>query len=178
MICQFCETEYPEGTERCARCGTELLEELPPETSELILEPLAEVARRRELELLVARLEQARIPYVVQSGTALGMQDMQAFRDTVRRKEWEARVLVVSSRHEEAAAELAAAAEDLANEPEPEWDEDWDEEQDEEPSEEPGVELDAEADPESLPDDAPERDPAPRSAEPLTLKSLDKIFRK
>lgn len=169
MICQFCETEYPAGTERCAKCGAELVAALPPESDEIVLEPLAELSRRRELELLVARLEAARIPYVVQCGTALAMQEMQALHDTARRGQWLARVLVVSSRHEEAAAELAAAAEDLAEEPEEAWEEEPDDELDDEQDFAP------EEGPEEVPDDEPAR---PERPEPLTLASLAKILRK
>jgi hypothetical protein len=117
MICQFCETEYPAGTERCADCGTELVEALPPESSELVLDPLETLHRHRELELLVERLEAAAIPYAVHAGTALHMQDMQALTDRVRRSQWEARVLVVSSRYDEAKAALAEVARRMLDEP-------------------------------------------------------------
>lgn len=130
MICQFCETEYPAGTVQCADCGTELVEALPPDSSELVLDPLETVHRRRELELLVERLEAAAIPYAVHAGTALHMQDLQALTDTVRRSQWEARVMVVSSRHDEARALLADVGRLMLDEP----DEESDQEDEREPA--------------------------------------------
>lgn len=129
MICQFCEIEYPADAARCAECGAELVEALPPASDEIVLEPLAEIFRRRELELLVEELEAARIPYSVHSGTAWAMQGSQTLASVARRSAWEAQVLVVSTRREEAEAALEAAKEALKLEPE-EVDEDLDEDED------------------------------------------------
>ncbi|GMU66608.1 MAG: hypothetical protein AMXMBFR36_28820 [Acidobacteriota bacterium] len=118
MICQFCEIEYPEGTERCEECGSDLVNELPPASSEIVLEPLVEVTRRRELPLLVERLEAAGIPYLIQSGTALRMLESQTLVNAVRGSEWEARVLVVSSRDEEAREIVREVSDILRDEPE------------------------------------------------------------
>jgi hypothetical protein len=128
VICQFCEIEYAAETKRCAQCGCELVESLPEGSAEVVLEPLGETFRRRQLDRLVESLEAADIPYIVHSGTALGMQDGQMLRNAARREDWEARILVVSTRHEEAREAWKESAEGLE-------DEEW-----EEPAE--GVELD------------------------------------
>ena len=112
MICEYCETEYPEGITMCAACGYELVDELPAPPSEHALEPLCDLRDRLQLELLVERLEDAAIPYSVHSGTALSMQDHAILSDTIHRGVWEARVMVVGSRHEEARAEWLAAVAD------------------------------------------------------------------
>jgi hypothetical protein len=102
VICQFCEIEYSEGTKVCAECGCELAEALPPESDEVVLEPLGVAYKRRQLAHLVERLETLGIPYVVYSGTALAMLESQGVKSVVFRSEWEARVLCMSSRREEA----------------------------------------------------------------------------
>jgi hypothetical protein len=122
MICRFCEVEYAEGTTHCAQCGAELVESLPPETEELVMEPLGEIYRPRELDLVVGRLEEAEIPYVVHCGTGLAMMESHALSGTVHWSQWEARVLVVSSRHEEARAILEEVAGEMPDEEEEEED--------------------------------------------------------
>jgi hypothetical protein len=109
VICQFCEREYPEGIERCAECGCDLIETLPEEGDEVVLEPLPVLREPAVLGDLVARLEAERIPYIVHAGTALAMLEMQHLRGAAAPEEWEARVLVVSSRFAEARSALRAA---------------------------------------------------------------------
>ena len=122
MICQFCEVEYAEGTTHCAQCGAELVESLPSEAEELVMEPLGEIYRQRQLDLLVARLEDAEIPYVVHCGTGVAMMESHALARTVHWSQWEARVLVVSSRHEEAREILDGVARELPDEDDEEED--------------------------------------------------------
>ncbi len=111
MICQFCEIEYPAGTERCKECGAELLEALPDEDSEPTVDPLCVIYKRGQLSYLVDLLEKAQIPYTVYSGTALFMLDRQRPRDIAYKKDWEARVVAMSSRWEEAEAAAQEAEE-------------------------------------------------------------------
>lgn len=111
MICQFCEKEYPAETQRCEQCGCELVEALPEEGFELALEWLCETTHRRQLALLVERLDAEDIPYVVHAGTGLRMQESQALRRSAQRGEWTAMVLIVSARQEEARAAWTAALE-------------------------------------------------------------------
>lgn len=120
MICQFCEVEYPEGTTHCAQCGAELVEALPPENEELVMEPLGEFRRQRGLDLLAERLEDAEIPYVVHCGTGLAMMESRALAATVHWSQWEARVMVVSSRHEEAREILDEVTRELPDDEEEE----------------------------------------------------------
>lgn len=111
MICQFCETEYPAETEHCAECGCGLVESLADTSSEFVLEPLGDIYDHRQLEVLGRLLEAAGIPYQVTSGTALAMLERHALFDTVHASVWEARVMVVSSRLEEARAAWRVACE-------------------------------------------------------------------
>lgn len=116
MICPFCETEYPTGTDLCAECQNPLVTSFVGETSDLVLEPLDDLSSRRQLELLVQLLEAASIPYSATSGTTHGMLERQTLVDRVHRREWHARVEVVSSRYEEARSAWRAAAERAASE--------------------------------------------------------------
>jgi hypothetical protein len=102
MICQFCETTYSAGTEYCPKCGFELVETLADPSSELMLEWLADLFDRRQLDRLADLLEAEKIPYIVHSGTALRMKEEQTLRSSVNQDEWEARIMVASSRLEEA----------------------------------------------------------------------------
>ena len=79
MICPKCKTEYREGFYRCADCDVALVEEGPTadenstdETS-IDLLPALETKDSSFLSDIVALIEERNIPYLLQSGTALGL---------------------------------------------------------------------------------------------------------
>lgn len=109
MICQFCEIDHPAGARVCSQCGCDLVESLAVEGEALTFDPLPIVDDRDTLAALVAQLEAARIPYIVQSGTGLLMFETQSLNEIARPETWEARVTVISSRYGEAEAALRAA---------------------------------------------------------------------
>ncbi|MEO7794287.1 MAG: hypothetical protein ABIV06_05885 [Thermoanaerobaculia bacterium] len=127
MICPNCRAEYREGFTTCADCEIPLVQELGAaeaaprdgapdadvdapgftggfggglgsgsgEPGDLV--PLAELGSPEMLGMLLERLEEDQIPYVVQAGTALALaygRDLESpgFPDT-----WIARVMVVAS---------------------------------------------------------------------------------
>ena len=138
MICPICETEYPPEVTRCPECGSALVARLPDPEEEVTLDPLTVLYRRVELRELLAELESARIPYILHSGTALSMMDTQPLRSGARRRDWEARVMVVSSRFEDARVALRSARERAAGEEDEEL-----EELDEEGADEESADFDA-----------------------------------
>ena len=109
MICPNCETEYPPEVTRCPECGSALVARLPDPEEEVTLDPLTVLYRKVELRELLAELESEKIPYILHSGTALQMMDTQTLRSEARGRDWEARVMVVSSRFEDARAALRSA---------------------------------------------------------------------
>lgn len=115
MICPRCHAEYRSGFTTCADCGIALVEELDFDgaaddveeiVSEEELEPFHETASSDELAVLLERLEDRAIPYVVQAGTALSLLAGGAFQSLALPEEWTARVLVLGARLKEARAIL------------------------------------------------------------------------
>lgn len=82
MFCPKCKAEYKEGITRCAECGVDLVADLEKEEAEEGL-PVGPGAAIEDLEAvfetddsplineIASLLEAKRIPYLVQSGTAL-----------------------------------------------------------------------------------------------------------
>lgn len=89
---------------------------LPEAGEEIVFDPLTVLTSRVELRELVALLEAEKIPYILHAGTGLQMMDTQTLRSLARRRDWEARVMVVSSRFEEARAALRSAQESVEDE--------------------------------------------------------------
>jgi hypothetical protein len=79
MVCPKCKTEYREGFYRCADCGIDLVEDAEVsgansedvDSSELV--PALQTMDTLFLADVVAVIEEQNIPYLVQSGTALGL---------------------------------------------------------------------------------------------------------
>jgi len=104
MICPNCHAEYREGFSRCADCDVPLVSETNAEfdspdsegstLSELL--PIFETQDSSFLSDLVALIEENKIPYVLQSGTAIGLESLEQ-SDAL---EWRA-VLYVPNRMEE-----------------------------------------------------------------------------
>lgn len=81
MICPRCKSEYREGFVRCADCDVELVanldsEEQLEESSENELVSVLETEDASFLADAVAAIEEAKIPYLLQSGTALGIDSL------------------------------------------------------------------------------------------------------
>ena len=80
MICPKCKTEYREGFYRCADCDINLVEESQDtqdsfEASDsLELVPALETKDSSFLSDVVALIEEQNIPYLLQSGTAIGLE--------------------------------------------------------------------------------------------------------
>jgi hypothetical protein len=115
MICPSCRAEYRVGFTVCADCETALVpaldERAEPEVSDA-LEPLHETRNPEELGELAELLEEARVPYVVQAGTALALLAGDELVAPGEPDAWEARVLVSAPHHARAGrllAELRAA---------------------------------------------------------------------
>ncbi len=104
MFCEYCEIEYPPGTERCSQCGhSAFVESLDEPSDELSLEPLGDGPRTsRQLAAYLPLLEGAKIPYIVQAGTAYAMHQGRHLTSEAGRDSWEAHLLIVSSRFVEA----------------------------------------------------------------------------
>ncbi len=99
MLCPRCKAEFREGIDRCPDCEVALVERVD-EVVELT--PLGETASPGELEGLLGALEDARIPYVVQAGTALSLLDGAIVEASGLPEPWGARVWVLGSRLAEA----------------------------------------------------------------------------
>ncbi|MBW8874230.1 MAG: TFIIB-type zinc ribbon-containing protein [Acidobacteria bacterium] len=99
MFCPECGLEYEEGSSLCEDCGVELVEdplgEEAPEELEFV--PLGEVTDATVFAIVTSQLEEAGIPWFVQS-----------------EKESMAMVYVARNRLAEAHRELAAAASPVA----------------------------------------------------------------
>ena len=78
MICPQCKSEYREGFVRCVDCDVELVAGLESddeshESGENELVSMLETENASFLADAVAAIEEAKIPYLLQSGTALGL---------------------------------------------------------------------------------------------------------
>ena len=78
MICPKCNTEYREGFNRCADCGIALVENdeadhLAEEVDSSELVSAFQTMDALFLSDVVALIEEQNIPYLLQSGTALGL---------------------------------------------------------------------------------------------------------
>ena len=80
MVCPKCKTEYREGFYRCADCGIALVQdaEVSPAGSEEDVDSSELMSAFQTMDSLflsdvVALIEEQNIPYLLQSGTALGL---------------------------------------------------------------------------------------------------------
>lgn len=71
MVCPECGASYRAGFEQCPECEADLLEEEIEGTEEIQFVPLVEVLEVEHFSLVTTRLEDAGIPWFVQS-TASG----------------------------------------------------------------------------------------------------------
>jgi len=99
MYCPQCQSEYREGIVRCSDCDITLVPEYFGETEHQQagnLLPLIEETSPDLVAELIDRLEKARVPYVIEAGTALAMF---ANEDVVldEPQRWEARVWIAES---------------------------------------------------------------------------------
>jgi len=101
MFCPQCETEYREGFTRCADCDVALV----PELGAPSLVPLAMEKSADLVAALVESLENARVPYVIEAGTALSVLD--GDEDELEEPEdWQARIWVAVAKADQAVAIL------------------------------------------------------------------------
>ena len=122
MICPNCHTEYREGFYRCADCDIPLINETDSEIDSVEaedspspeLQPVFETQDSSFLSDLVALIEENKIPYVLQSGTAMGLNLLEQ-SDAL---EWHAVLYVPSQLEEMVESFIAKLKADRAKEPE------------------------------------------------------------
>lgn len=104
MFCPQCETEYREGFTRCADCD----EALVPELGVASLVPLTRETSPDLVAAVIESLENARVPYVIEAGTALRILDgeEESLDDP---DPWGARIWVTVAKADEAVAILEDA---------------------------------------------------------------------
>lgn len=73
MICPECGSEYTDGIPECEDCDVPLVEEGEDELEEVEFTPLVESTDVAYFALVTTRLEEAGIPWFVQSETSLGV---------------------------------------------------------------------------------------------------------
>jgi len=78
MICPECKSEYRDGIKTCAECGVPLVSSLEgsAESSQNELVSIFETTDFALLSDVVARMEAADVPYLLQSGTAFEFPQM------------------------------------------------------------------------------------------------------
>jgi hypothetical protein len=101
MFCPQCETEYREGFTRCADCDVALV----PELDSPSLVPLTMEQSPDLVAALAEALETARVPYVIEAGTALAILDGDA-ESLDEPGDWNARIWVTVAKADEAVAIL------------------------------------------------------------------------
>lgn len=97
MICPQCQAEYRPGFSVCMDCDVELVESLADVRVETRLEPFHRTTNPDELAVLLEALEELRVPYVVQAGTALSLAAGGDLDDGEQPDPWEARIAVLAS---------------------------------------------------------------------------------
>jgi hypothetical protein len=113
MICPSCRAEYREGFTRCHDCDVPLVSSLEEAeagvavfTGDDALVPFHTTRHPDLLGALLEGLEDERIPYAIQAGTALCMLDGQELPQAGEPDFWEARILVLASKVPQAATLL------------------------------------------------------------------------
>ena len=101
MFCPQCETEYREGFTRCADCDVALV----PDLGSPSLVPLAMEQSPDLVAALAEALEAARVPYVIEAGTALSILDGDE-EELEEPGDWNARIWVTVAKADEAVAIL------------------------------------------------------------------------
>lgn len=120
MICPQCRAEYREGFYRCADCDVVLISESDAESDASQDSPHPELTAVLEtqdssfLSDVVALIEEAKIPYVLQSGTAIGI-DSFLQSDAL---EWRAVLYTPDHLQEKVESLIAAVKSDRRKEPE------------------------------------------------------------
>jgi hypothetical protein len=98
MYCPECLAEYRQGFNICGDCQIPLVEGPLPEDDQenpaqgSYLRILTETTHPVSLDAIVVRLEEERVPYIVQSGTALSI--LEGFTSEMLPEDWKAVVLV------------------------------------------------------------------------------------
>lgn len=102
MFCPECGLEDEEGSTLCADCGAELIEEGAEEAEEEVeFVPLGEVTDVAVFAAVTAQLEEAGIPWFVQSEKgAMAMVYVARNRVADARREWEAVASLVACERE------------------------------------------------------------------------------
>jgi hypothetical protein len=93
MFCPNCRDEFRDGISFCPDCDVALVPELPAETPARLSIILTTQDPDR-LAILVEQLESARIPYVVEAGTALSLLEDDSAPELSSPQDWKARLWV------------------------------------------------------------------------------------
>ena len=110
MFCPKCRDEFREGITTCPDCDVYLVEELPEDVPARL--SIIETTRDPDrLATLLEQLENARVPYVVEAGTAISLLENDSAPDISSPEDWRARLWTpgnFAARAAELIAEVAA----------------------------------------------------------------------
>jgi hypothetical protein len=93
MFCPNCRDEFRDGISFCPDCDVALVPELPDETPAR-LSIIVTTQDPDRLAVLVEQLESARVPYVVEAGTALSLLEDDSAAELSTPEDWKARLWV------------------------------------------------------------------------------------
>jgi hypothetical protein len=109
MFCPSCRDEFRDGISFCPDCDVALVPELPEETPARLSIILTTQDPDR-LAVLVEQLEGARLPYVVEAGTALSLLEDDSAPELSSPEDWKARLWVPGDFASQAAEMVAETA--------------------------------------------------------------------
>jgi hypothetical protein len=109
MFCPKCGDEFRAGISTCPDCDLPLVEELPEDVPARL--SIIETTRDPErLAIVIEQLETARLPYIVEAGTALSLLEDDSAPDISAPEDWKARLWIPGNFAARAAQMIAETA--------------------------------------------------------------------